>query len=182
MIKNVDPVVFRIPPPIMNGTATNFPIGHLTFKGENTEKASGRFKDDEKTEWLLGHRLPPFQRPPVWSQEQSIKFIESAWLGVHLGIYVINMTDTWHGNFVHCTDLWIIDGQQRLRAISGYIHDEFPVFELLYSELNKVEKRKFDAIPFSCNIVKEDDEKKLRKLYDIMNFGGTTHTEDQRAT
>src|SRR3546814_5854747 len=76
---------------------------------------------DEDTLWdmnqprLCGLFIPPFQRPLVWEMDRKIAFIESAYLGIHLGTIVFNdalnlpMVD---GRF-DPTDRWLIDGQQR---------------------------------------------------------------------
>lgn len=34
--------------------------------------------------------LPNFQRPPVWTREQQVRFIESCWMGLPIGVYVYN--------------------------------------------------------------------------------------------
>jgi hypothetical protein len=172
---------FRLPEPIMRASTSQFGMGHLVFQLlDNTDRK--KYWPNDTAEWLCGHRLPPFQRPAVWTQAQKIRFIESAWLGVHLGTYVVNRNDAWVNDQPHPMDLWLIDGQQRLRAIQEYLTDVFPVFDLRYGELNYLEKRRFDAFPFACSIVHESSEAVLRLLYDRLNFGGTQHTEDQRAT
>jgi hypothetical protein len=175
-------ITFRLPPPIMSGSTAQFSMGELVHRHTRQADYADVYDPSDPAEWLLGRRLPPFQRPAVWSVPQSIRFIESAWLGVHLGTYVVNRCDEFVGDYVHRTDGWIIDGQQRLRAVQGYITDAFPVFGLLYGDLNQVETRRFASIPFAASVITEKDEGKLRVLYDILNFGGTAHTEDQRAS
>lgn len=172
---------FRLPEPIMRGSALNFPLGHLVFELGNSDRRK-YWGDDDGTEWICGHRLPPFQRPTVWLQDQKIRFIESAWLGLHLGTYVVNRNDKWVRNRPHPMDLWLIDGQQRLRALHDYLTDVFPVFNFRWSELNRLEQRRFESVPFSQLVVNEANEATLRVLYDRLNFGGTQHTEDQRAS
>src|SRR3546814_7962414 len=39
---------------------------------------------------LCGLFIPPFQRPLVWAMDRQIAFIESAYLGIHLGTIVFN--------------------------------------------------------------------------------------------
>src|SRR3546814_5919378 len=51
---------------------------------------------DEDTLWdmnqprLCGLFIPPFQRPLVWEMDRKNAFIESAYLGIHLGTIVFN--------------------------------------------------------------------------------------------
>jgi hypothetical protein len=171
----------RIPPPIMRASTNNFTLGHLILRHEKVPE-KGFYKNDDATEWLLGHRMPPFQRPALWTLEQQVRFLTSCWSGIHLGTYVVNRVDNWRDNFLPHVDNWLIDGQQRLRAIKAYLEDEFSVYGYRWSELTKIEQRHFDNIPFACSMVHETSESNLRMLYDLLNFGGTPHTEDQRAT
>src|SRR3546814_2884302 len=101
---------------------------------------------DEDTLWdmnqprLCGLFIPPFQRPLVWEMDRKIAFIESAYLGIHLGTIVFNdalnlpMVD---GRF-DPTDRWLIDGQQRCNALWSYVNDEFPRSEEHTSELQSL--------------------------------------------
>lgn len=171
---------YRLPDPILRASVSNFSLGHLVFS--RTSRSERDYWKDDTIEWICGHRLPPFQRPAVWSREQQIRFIESAWLGIHLGIYVVNRNDAWVKNRPHPMDLWLIDGQQRLRALDEYLGNLFPVFGFTWGELNRVEQRHFESVQFAQAIIHEADEDKLRLLYDRLNFGGVPHTEDQRAT
>jgi hypothetical protein len=174
---------FRLPEPIMRSSAANFTMGHLVLQHKASEAEIRPHHDPEgKLNWLLGHVLPPFQRPAVWKRTQAIRFIESAWLGIHLGIYVVNRMDKWVRDRPHYTDLWLIDGQQRLRAIKSYLDGEFPVFGMRWTKLNRLERIRFENnVTFPCAILHEADEAKLRDLYNRLNFGGTPHKKSERA-
>jgi hypothetical protein len=172
-----------MPEPILRASTVNFPIGHLIHaRGYYQEK--DYWKGDTETVWLMGHRMPPFQRPAVWTAEQKVRFMESAWMGLHLGTYVVNRNDSWDEKLgrPHRADLWLIDGQQRLRALEEYLDGAFPVFGYRWSQLPRHEQRRLDNTTFSQSTVHEGDEALLRELYDRLNFGGTPHTEDQRAS
>lgn len=137
---------------------------------------------------LCGFFIPPFQRPLVWEESRKIAFIESAYLGLHLGTIVYNdaLDLPMNGKRFHFTDRWLIDGQQRCNAIWGYVNDEFPVFagaphEHRWSELNIVEQRYFGHIQIGYTKIQSGDEQHLRMIYDRLNFGGVAHTDDQRA-
>ena len=174
-------MISRLPKPLMLATTSNFALGHLIDHFDNDGRRAS-FANDVQTEWLLGHRMPPFQRPPVWTMQQNVRFIESCWLGLHLGTYVINRVSTWIDGHPHPTDLWLIDGQQRLRALKSYLGNTFPVFNLHWSDLNDVERRTFENVGFACSTVSHTDAAKLRFMYDCLNFGGTVHTEQDRAS
>jgi hypothetical protein len=125
---------------------------------------------------VMGYPLPSWQRPLVWTLGQKIRLIESLWLGLNIGTY------TYVQNNDPATDGLLIDGQQRMWAIQCYFEDEFSVFGHFWSEVTDVDCRVMQMnTHFSCYIVKSSDEEYLRSYYDMMNFGGTAHTESQRA-
>jgi hypothetical protein len=126
---------------------------------------------------VMGYNLPSWQRPFVWTRKQSIRLIESIWLGLNIGTYTFNRSHT-DPNY----DNLLIDGQQRLASIQAYLSDEFPVFGYTWFEIGVVEKRSFVGRHFHSFITQSTDDKYLRGYYDMMNFGGSAHEEDQRAT
>lgn len=131
---------------------------------------------------VLGYCLPSWQRELVWSEEQCIRFIESAYDGLHLGTYVLNEYKWSSGSdVVHPLSNMLIDGQQRIHAISEYLKDKFKVYGYYYSETTKIDKRLFDGIGFARASIRIYDEEKLKSLYNKLNFGGTAHKEYERA-
>lgn len=115
--------------------------------------------------------LPPFQRPPVWSREQQVRFIESCWMGLPIGVYVVNM-----GEFDSPFDLWLLDGQQRVTAIVDYMADGFPVFGHFYSQLPDRDHRAWEiGRVFPRMEVRLECEAELREVYDRLAYGGTPH-------
>lgn len=144
----------------------------------------------------LGHYyLPPFQRGPKWSTTQSARLIESLHLGISIGsIAVTDCRDTIRvvvdgvrtERFPDTAD-WLIDGQQRLRAIASYLADEFPVFvgtphEHRYSDLDRVQKRQTMNRSMGFVLLEDMTLDELERVYDLMNFGGTPHEEHERAS
>ena len=131
---------------------------------------------------VCGYTLPSWQRGLKWSTEQCIRFIESAWLGLHLGTWVSNAMD-WASDDARAHSLSgiLIDGQQRFHALDQYWADAFPVFGHIWSELDKVEQRRFLSRPFASTEVAIWDDRPLRELYDRLNFGGTAHEDSERA-
>jgi hypothetical protein len=144
-------------------------IGQPIFEWEDSKHLNGG-------RHVMGYNLPSWQRPFVWTQAQSIRLIESIWLGLNIGTYTFNRS---HED--PAFDNLLIDGQQRLFSIQNYLSDEFPVFGHFWSDLCRAEQRSFESRHFHCFITKSTDEEYLRGYYDMMNFGGTAHQEDQRA-
>lgn len=144
--------------------------------------------DADQTE-IGNYFLPPFQRPQVWTDAQKTRFIESALLGVSLGSIVVvdaaNLPLQDNGRFAR-TDMWLIDGYQRISALVDYRRDRLTPFagtecEHRWSDLNPVEIRRFRSIQIALVRIASTDEDHLRAVYDLMNFGGTAHGEHQRA-
>lgn len=148
------------------------PIYHYNHWKENPEEAN---PTGRRT--VMGYVLPDWQRGLVWSKDQMISFVESAWRGIPLGTYSFNQ-----GPIGSEYDNLLIDGQQRLYAIQCYIEDQFPVFGHYWSEVTKVDGRFFGtSTHFGCYITSTEDEQYLRNYYNLMNFGGTSHKNGDRA-
>ncbi|AGR47710.2 hypothetical protein PHIM7_58 [Sinorhizobium phage phiM7] len=126
---------------------------------------------------VMGFFLPPWQRGSVWTEKQKIAFVESAWKGVNLGTYSYNTAEIGSPY-----DNLLIDGQQRMTALQDYVEDKFPVFGYRYSEVTIVDRRMFEMMTtFASYETETEDETYLREYYNMLNFGGTAHKEDERA-
>lgn len=169
---------FVMPNPVYESTTMQWDMHLLMLKNRKDQILDDcDFWGIDESRYLLGYVIPPFQRPLVWTVEQQVKFIESAWLGFHLGTYVVNRLDAEGHPMSHV----LIDGLQRLTTIKAYIEDKFPVFNHYFSELPPNDQGLFRRIPFTCQAVNLRDETVIRDVYNRLNFGGTPHTEDQRA-
>jgi len=126
---------------------------------------------------LGGFILPPFQRPPVWTEEQSVKLIESLWEGFPIGIYVVNRPQPHDGE---CAD-WLLDGQQRWTAIISYVNGDFPVFGALYPELTGLEQRRFRGITIGEAETRLTDPADCLRVYNRLAYGGTPHDDHPEA-
>jgi len=177
------PVWFK---PELVGTPQALTLGQLEYYKRNWEAKDLAMYHPGQT-WLLGYAIPPFQRPLVWSEEQKVRFVESAARGLHLGTWVYNdamgfgMEQVEGREVMPRTDRWLIDGQQRLNALDEFFDDKFPVFGLTWSQVPQTERRRFLNQNFAAQQIQSSDEMELRRLYDRLNFGGTPHTPDQRA-
>lgn len=130
---------------------------------------------------VLGYKLPEWQRKEKWSDAQCVRFLESIWLGVSIGAFMVNDTQKPEHSQV------LLDGQQRLQAIERYFDDELAVQgedgqAYRWSDLTDDEQAQFLRIPFPWLETRYNTDAELRAAYDRHNFGGTPHVEDERAT
>lgn len=180
----------RIPAVIDQGRDYQCAISalHAHYKEFLELKASGgELVTDTADRYVLGYPVPPFQRELVWTEQQEVAFIESVWLGLPIGTYNLHQM-SWSNESKQTRGIsaekfsgWLIDGQQRLNTIERYWNDEFTVFGLLWSELERPDVIRFKNTKFPYFESSLWDEEEIRKLYNLMAFGGTNHKESERA-
>jgi hypothetical protein len=146
---------------------------HLTTMVFLKERSAKRMAPLSEGERQLGwFVLPPFQRPPVWTLAQKVRFIESCWMALPIGVFIYNRTDDMNSPY----DTWLLDGQQRVTAVLEYMNDAFPVMDYRFSELTEVDHRRWHMTTnFSCMETNLTDEAQLRDVYDRLAYGGTPH-------
>ncbi len=192
MITNAGPWVNEIP----CGSILDRPQ-QLTF-----ESARARQEYPWAERFVMGLPLAPWQRKFEWTEEQSLRFITSAWTGVHLGTYVLTEIEVGTATsgaadaagaaeadgveYAYLSNC-VIDGQQRLTSLELYVTNRLSVPDntgvpTLWAEVSARDQRRFENTIFSCGTVRDRDEQRLRSLYDLMNFSGTPHAESDRAT
>ncbi|USD58647.1 MULTISPECIES: DUF262 domain-containing protein [Vibrio] len=169
----------HIPPRQKVGQHRAFDIEHLLYCKKKAE--------DYQCSWssrsVMGIPLPDWQRPFEWSEIQQERFIESIYLDLYHGVYVLNSTDYVGSEAVpRKFSGALLDGQQRITTIEKYLNDDFKVFGAYWSQLSKSEHRRFLDAPFHCIEVSIWDENELRLLSDRLAFGGTAHIDEYRAT
>lgn len=156
-----------IPKPFFDATTRNYCIEY----GLQSRTHARPLHDNERS--LGAFKLPPFQRPGVWTEKQTIAFIESIWLRLPIASYVVNRDD--QDDKGYPCDQWLLDGQQRWTAIIDYTQDRFRVFDLLYSELTDVQRRKFSNHPFPAIETRDLTPNQCRVVYERLAYGGTNH-------
>ncbi|MCV9964595.1 DUF262 domain-containing protein [Pararhizobium sp. BT-229] len=169
------------------GSIHNFNVEHLLLlkrKFENDPASVTKYSIDRN--WLMGHAIPPFQRPVVWDEDRMIAFLETLVQKGDPGTYTYHTSDrtvvSEDGQEHYPRDMWLLDGQQRLTALDRFFDDTFPVFGLYWSEVDETRKRGFlMGTGFAAYEVRNKSELELRELYDLKNFGGIAHEEHQRA-
>lgn len=129
---------------------------------------------------VLGFKIPSWQRPQRWSDDQCERFIESVYLGSNIGAYMVN---EWSEPEL---DGILVDGQQRLRAIERYWAGEVSLAgddarRWLWTDLENGEKAHFLRISFPFVLTRYGDESLLREAYNRHNFGGTPHLASEAA-
>lgn len=174
----------RMPAPMDQGKSSESVMGYLhqMYREHHDLIARGEPSlTDSALRYACGLPVPDFQRELVWTRDQEVAFIESAWLGIPLGTFNHHAMD-WKQNGVAKTfSGWLIDGQQRITTIERYWNDEFPVFGLFWSELTRREVRRFMSIKFPHFESDLWDEAQIRDLYNRLAFGGTPHKASDRA-
>lgn len=132
---------------------------------------------------VLGYKLPVWQRGSVWTDDQCVRFLQSIYMGVGLGSYMVNYSASGLNDDTH---LILLDGQQRLRAIERYWNNEIAVpgddgRSYLWSDLTAAEQAHFLRIPFPWVNTNYAKDEQLREAYNRHNFGGTQHQDGQQA-
>lgn len=130
---------------------------------------------------VMGYKLPRWQRQAKWSDAQCSRFVESIWMGVGLGTFMVNSCIC-----NDAIDQILLDGQQRLRAIERYFDGEIAVVgqdgnAYLWKELNEGEQAHFLRISFPWIESQYKVEQDCVDAYNRHNFGGTQHEESERA-
>jgi hypothetical protein len=149
-------------------------------------------QDDERamypwaTRFVLGFPLPSWQRPFVWTEDQQKRFILSVWSKADIGSYMVNDWEMRDNKEFTIHSNCLLDGQQRMTTLERYLQDKFTVDDVsgtprLWSEVPWREQRRFMNTTFTRSEVITFDETELRTIYDLRNFGGTAHTEAERA-
>lgn len=114
--------------------------------------------------------VPTFQRGLVWTRAQKVSLIESIYIGMPIGAIVWNQT-----RFNSPSDRWLLDGQQRVTAITEYVAGKFPVRGWSYPDLPVIERRHFERVGVSVIDTQIEDEAMCREVYDRLVYGGTPH-------
>lgn len=180
----------RMPRPAQSPRISPSPIAVLEMglRRFRKEEESVRLEYPWAHRFVMGLPLAPWQRELKWDDEQSRRFITSAWTGIHLGSYILTEGEIEPGNEVRYSHLGncVIDGQQRLYAMELYLSDKLAVPDAsgkltLWSELDIAEQRWFGHRVFERGTIPLTSEESLREFYDLMNFGGVAHEDHERA-
>lgn len=161
----------RMPDPWFRATSHGRRIGAALHDDSARDARTGERR-------LLSFILPPFQRPPVWTEQQKVALLESIWEGLPTGGYVINRL---HDQSNPCSD-WLLDGQQRWTAIQDYVAGDLEVFGVRFTELSRIEKIDFDNRTFTEIETAIEDPAECLRVYKRLAYGGTAHEPEPEPT
>ena len=182
----------RMPADELNANLSNLIISELLGRLERfTSGEEGPHMYPWAKGFAMGYPLPVFQRELVWKPEQKVRFITSIWSGVDIGSYMVN--DIYElmgeGEDQHYREFSesLLDGQQRLTALEEYLYDGFAVPDAtgvprFWSELSRVERRRFGSFHFAKATIRSWDDGLLLRAYDLRALGGTPHQAHERAS
>ena len=116
---------------------------------------------------------PDFQRAHVWTPAQQTAYVEYILRGGVSGrdVYFncVGWGNTYKGPFV------LVDGKQRLEAVSLFLRDEVSVFDGLRH--SQIEGRLPTTARFKFHVNDLPTRRQVLTWYLEMNTGGTPHTE-----
>lgn len=111
---------------------------------------------------------PIYQRPYIWESQDKIKLIETIFEHGNIGLFVFN-----HKHFEENGSCYeIIDGKQRLNAITDFYEDKFKVKGFYFSELTPNDKSSFKNSMILESETHELDLKTQLKLFLKINRTG----------
>lgn len=189
-VREAQQPVGRMPRPESSPRVSPTPIATLQAELERfrREEPVVRGEYPWAQRFVMGLPLPPWQRDLKWGVEQSQRFITSIWTGVPLGSYLLTEAELEPGHKVVFQRLanCVLDGQQRLFALEQYLTDAIAVpdrhgMEARWSDLEAVEQRWFSHRTFERGTAPLRSEAELTRIYNLLNYGGTPHTEQERA-
>ena len=130
--------------------------------------------------WLNSHgkltveMCPDFQRGHVWTDEQSIKYIEYILRGGISGRDIFWNCKGWMRNFEG--PLQLVDGLQRITAVLKFLRNEIPAFGHLYTEWEGT--LSYDC-GFRFHVHNMQNQEDVLKWYLDLNEGGVVHTTEE---
>lgn len=120
---------------------------------------------------------PDFQRVHVWTLKQKRRYVEFILRGGDSSKEIHWNCKGW--GYKYEGPMVLVDGKQRLNAVTGFLNDKFKVFGKLCSEFEDgLDICRHQFIFHINNLETRED---ILKWYLGLNFGGTPHTDEERA-
>ena len=129
--------------------------------------------------------VPHWQRGFVWSRKMASVFIESLILGIPVpGVFL--------GEDPITKELYVVDGQQRLRTLRGFYEGKFPTYAgkrafaltgvvprlegMVYDGLQNADRRALDNSLIHATVVRQfepkNDDTSMYQIFKRLNSGG----------
>lgn len=153
-------------------------ISNLTYWSLPMEEKSKNRRNNTQysSKELFENIIPEFQRTnDKWNQKMQIAFVENILSGASSTISLFSIsTPKTRGSKSDCR---LLDGFQRLTAISSWLDGEFPIFDDIYfSDIKNENIYLWDANNFKLRIYEFENEKEVVDFYIKMNEN-ITHSE-----
>lgn len=130
-----------------------------------------------KRDWGL-ELNPDFQRGHIWTREQQIAYMEFLLKGGKNARIIYFNCPNFKDNKEYDFPMQVIDGVQRLNAITSFLNDDFKVFDkYFYSDFEDRLNYWYDCMIFNINDLKTRLE--ILEWYKGMNSGGTPHSKEE---
>jgi hypothetical protein len=120
---------------------------------------------------------PDFQRAHVWTTDQQISYVEYVLRGGLSGREIYFNCVGWMGSYKG--PFVLVDGKQRLEAVSLFLRDELPIFG--QTRRSDYTDRLPNEATFTFHVNNLPTRADVLRWYLEMNTGGTPHTREEIA-
>ncbi len=118
---------------------------------------------------------PDFQRAHVWTVEQQIRYVEFTLRGGRSAKTIMFNKAFWPNHDTSNQPMVLVDGKQRLRAVSRFMNNEIPAFGTLYGDFTG--KMRMTDAKFEFMINDLPTRADVLQWYIDLNAGGVAHTD-----
>ena len=124
---------------------------------------------------------PDFQRGHVWTEDKQIAFVEHI-LKAGKGSNIIRFNNPfWMSGRKprknDYQDMVLVDGLQRVTAITRFVQNEIPAFGYLYNDYEDAPSWTDHVLLFNVNNLKSREQ--VLQWYLEINAGGVVHTDEE---
>ena len=122
---------------------------------------------------------PLYQRGHVWTTKQQTAYVEFCLRGGTSGRHLYWNCSTWGRRY--STPLELVDGKQRLTAVTRFLADEVLAFGRRLSEYNEKLLTFHPGTMFRFHIADLMTQREVISWYLELNYAGTPHTAEELA-
>lgn len=130
---------------------------------------------DKNDDSLTCDMEPFYQRDYIWTTEQKIAYVEYQLKGGFSGRDIFWNCPTWMNFKKTGNIIQLVDGKQRINAVTEFLNDKIPAFGIKYSEFEDKMHPLDPSFIFHVNNLQT--EREVVEWYVGMNTGGSIHTE-----
>jgi len=116
---------------------------------------------------------PEYQREYVWTEEDEVALIDSIFNNVDIGKFVFVSRESSEGPWLE-----ILDGKQRLKAITDFYENRFAYKGLYFNDLSNLEKHHFTSYSVSYAELRNCSEEMKFRTFILLNTRGVSVEED----